>query len=679
MRDLSWLIAAVLMAVSVQGLELRVNGETTPGWVDRDEAIEVTIDPIPEAAEGRLAVMLGELDATELFARRGEALRYRPELMPLPTGRTELVVYLVERSGDWRELGRTTLSVRTRGGFEKVDWAPRLDLQGKSRFVDERTPGPGGDTWEDATAQADVRLDLERSGWTIGNRLNVVGVTNVEEALRFGQKGEDADRADLSNYSVRIGRGSGFFELGHVMFGDQQHLISNFASRGAVARLPIGSRFYLVGGAMNGTSIVGWDNIFGLDRREHRVEAVGLGMEIFPDSPGRFQIEGTWLDGSLLPRDDFNQSAVTDAETSQGWAVRVRSSYERITLDLGYSTSEFDNPFDPLLAPEEGIVPVEKVTRDARFANITLGLVRNRPVTENVSASLDMTLRYEWVEPLYRSVAAFAQADQDQRGVDLLLSLGPLYLQAGYAESEDNLDDIPSILKTRTRNTNFNATLSLGALFPRVGRSWLLPNFNYSGTGVHQFGDSIPVNGGFSASHVPDQMSLNHNAGLQWQGNGWRFGYQINLTDQDNRQPGREANDFTSLNHGWSVGWTPHPRIDLGLDVSRERAASLAEDLIDRNLRYGLNLSWRMTDRLSLGANYSLTDSENEPRTREGEDSSLNAEVAYRFELGEEHGLSSQMFVRYFDQTNRQRDRLFGFNVDNSSSTINGGLSFSFY
>ena len=59
-----------------------------------------------------------------------------------------------------------------------------------------------------------------------------------------------------------------------------------------------------------------------------------------------------------------------------------------------------------------------------------------------------------------------------------------------------------------------------------------------------QHGDGVPENGGFSVSHVPDQLNRNANLTLAWQRTVWSLGYRHNVVRQDNRQPGRELADL---------------------------------------------------------------------------------------------------------------------------------------
>src|SRR5690606_17423531 len=188
--------------------------------------------------------------------------------------------------------------------------------------------------------------------------------------------------------------------------------------------------------------------------------------------------------------------------------------------------------------------------RDARYADLYLDLVQNRMVGKH-AASLSLALRHERVDPQYRTVAAAVQSDIDQNVVEMTGFLGPLQVQLGHSRSEDNLDDIPSVLTTRTRRSNAGVGLALGGLFENAGGAATgLPVRGYNFDRVHQFGTGVPVNSGFSESHVPDHIGERHGVNLNWQGNAWTFGYRVEFSEQDNRQPGRESADFEHRVHG---------------------------------------------------------------------------------------------------------------------------------
>jgi hypothetical protein len=661
-------------------VELETGGEA---WVRRDAAIELELSAWPREEDGRLAVLLGDVDITELFARGDRGLVYRPALLALPEGEREIAVYLVTAAGEWRELARLPLRVLHPGGLEKIQ--PRLgfDFAARARLDEKpsRRAGPGGSPDEAASLQIGGGVSLARRGWNLEPQLQIVGVSHFSEALRFGTEGDDAPRVDLASYGVRLGRGRAALQLGNVGLEGERHLISSFQSRGLSLETPLGPRFDLALAAMNGTQIVGWDNPAGLDESRHQVLAGRIGAQVLPPRFGNLRLEASFLDGSLLPRSPYTGNAVTDAEENRGWGARIQggTAGRKVRFEGGFAQSRFDNPADPLLAQGLHLVPVESEERRARFAELWLTPIE-RSTPDGRFTLLSMSLRHERVEPQYRSVAAFVQADREQNSIELQAGWRSAALQLAASEGRDNLDDLPNLLTTDTRRRAASATLPLAAMAGRPERPRLwLPSISYAFERLHQAGTGIPPNSGFAASHVPDQLSESHTAMLEWQGPLLRGGARFTASDQDNRQPGRERADFSSSTEAVFLSATIAQALDLGIDVAREELLNRELARRDETRRYGLNLLWRLPLRMTFHAIVSRQDAGDRPRTRRSENLSLYAQWAWQFERRTKRvGLfSGQLFLRYDDQSSEASDRIFGVRSDFASRTVTTGLTWS--
>lgn len=196
---------------------------------------------------------------------------------------------------------------------------------------------------------------------------------------------------------------------------------------------------------------------------------------------------------------------------------------------------------------------------------------------------------------------------------------------------------------------------------------------------VHQFGTGVPVNSGFSESHVPDHIGERHGVNLNWQGNAWTFGYRVEFSEQDNRQPGRESADFEHRVHGANLSLSLYEGLDVYFDVSFERSFSIEAQRIDRNRNYGFGLSWAVTKDLNFSGTVALAKSFDEPRTSENETTNLDLSLSYRlhWQTGTGRALGGQLFVRYTDFDMAARDRLFGFDFDTRTRMVIGGINFS--
>jgi len=654
-------------------------------WHSRDAVIRLTPSRPLEAHEGRFAVLIGSTDLTDLFEWRDRSLVYDSRTLPLPAGENELAVFVVSADGEWREAMRTTLRVLTQGGFKQASFSPQFDAQGTSALDHDFQPaGSGVPPSDDASMNLMLNGTLVKNDWRFAARVHTLGVSAHEKALRYGEEGEDAPRVDLSDYSLRIDRlddQRAYFELGHVTHGQHRHLMPGFASRGAIIGAPLGAGGTARFAALSGTSIVGWNNITGLARSDHRILTAGLGWQLVPARPGALSIDVDYLDGSLLPRSAFNAGTITDAETSQSWGVRAAGATEsgRLRFDAGFARSRFHNPFDPTLAFDLDVVPVREEERDARYVDLFWDMVQNRLVGRH-AANLSLALRHERIDPQYRTVAAFVQSDIDQNVIEMTGLLGPLQLQLAHARAEDNLDDLPSVLTTKTRRSNAGVGLALSGLFIETNAltRWL-PVLSYNFDRVHQFGAGVPINSGFNESHVPDQVSARHAASVSWQGNAWMFGYRVEMSEQDNRQPGRQQADFEHRLHGANLSLSLLQGLDVSFDVSHERSYSVEALRFDRTRNYGFGLAWSITKALHFSGSVALSETFDQPRTSENESTNLDLNLSYRlhWQTSEGRGVGGQLFVRYTDFDIASRDRLFGFANDTRTRIVIGGINFS--
>ena len=652
------------------------------GWIGRRQTLDFVLSREVVASEGRIAILIGGLDISDLLEPSPGVRRYRARLAPLPSGEQEVVVALVSGS-EWKEVARLTLRVLTPGGFEKAEVAPKIDLTLKGQLSEGHVPGdaaPPRRTFQDLTGQANLGIELARAPATFGLQMGVQGAERVEDRLRFGERGTEADRIDLASWAMKLTVPWATLEGGHLSVGASRHLINGFSSRGGRAVFSLGP-VTLSFAALNGSSIVGWDNFFGLETAEHRVYAGTLGLELVPSAPGTLRVDTTLVDGSLLPRSNVNRGFVSDAETSRGGGVSLASSLfaGRIRVEGGYSRNRFEAPPDPLLEQGVKVGPLAPTWRSASFASANVDVLKG--VTLGVSTPVTFTLAYrrERIDPQYRSVAATVQSDQQQDVVEANAGLGPAALQLSYAWLEDNLADLTSILKTKTRRAAAQVALPLGALGGNPAPAWWLPQVSWSVNQTHQVAGNAPQGGGFSPTQLPDQVSLGQTAAVEWNAGPARFGWHLDYSDQDNRQVGRETADFLNTANVASISLTPSPKVDLGLQVGWDRAVAKETGGVDRTKRYQVTFGLRPLSPLSLATNASRTDGGNDADTASSRIWNIDAQAAWRFEPPRrgKHGLTGQILLRYAFQETRTRDVLLGVATFRKTWVVSSGISLS--
>lgn len=683
------LLAATLRETAAEELTV------TAGWdeqtfVGARDRIEVKLGRALTAEDGRIGLVLDSTDLTGLFRPLETSLVYGPNSVALPAGEHELVVSRVSASGEWTEIARLKLKVRTRGGFDTASVVPVADVANKGQVAEGHhpdEPAPPRTTFQDFTAQVGFRTEHVRDDFAIRTNVNVTGVSFRDEALRFGTMGLEAPRIDLAAWGVEVQKGWAKLTAGQVAIGSQRHLASAFASRGLVLTLSPGRVFSLQAGVMNGTAIVGWDNVLGVATEEHQVRTATLGVELVPSRPGGFRLELSALDGSVQPLSGFTQGAIQSAEKSRGGAVRLlfAEPSQSLVVDAGFSRTRFRAAKDPQLEEDLEVLEIPDETRNAQYADVTVTPFPTITVSPTTQASFSVALHHERVEPQYRSVAAFTQADRMQNGVDVNGTLGPLALQGSFQWLEDDLDELPNILKTKTNRSAGNLALSLPVLFGREGTpaAWA-PSITLNGERIHQYGADVPENADAVLSFIPDLVGTVAGAQVAWQLSTVQLGYRFGWSFQDNRQPDREQADLRTTTNGITASVAPLASIGLQVEVAFERADNLETGRSDRTRRLSGSLSWQPFSRTSLSVSASTTLGRDRERTSENDSEELAAEAAQGFALGKllplsGEGVRGRVFVRYASRRASSFDRTFGFDSFASGWQWNTGVSLSLF
>lgn len=601
----------------------------------------------------RLAMVIGNTDVSAGLELAGTRARFRPVGWRLPAGDAEVVTYLVDAAGGWREIGRAPLKVATRLGFERARVAPSIDLNSTGQLDHSVDPGqvPGRGAYQDLTVRIGIENSVAHRGWELQAQGNVVGVTQESQRLRWAARQIDAPALDLADYRVQVARGGVRLALGNVTAGANRHLINGFGSRGLSAGVRLGPVASFDAAVVNGSNVVGWSNPLGLARSDHRIALGTLSLELLPNRPGGLHVDVSGLDGSLLPETGFTQGAATDAEESRGFGFQVMASdaRQRVRFSGGIARSRFVNPGDPLLFGDTAVVAVQPTTRSARYGELGLQLLQDLKLGGTTAASLAATVRHERVDPLYRSVGGYLQSDVQNDGLDLTGSVGALSFQAAATAARDNLGKLAAVLTSRTRTRSVSVAAPLGQLLGLPPTVWALPALNYSWQRTRQYGEGLPDEGGFQATHVPDQWSTAQTGSAAWSAPTWTLTYRWNQSFQDNRQTGRESADFRGIVHGVSLGLNAIRGLTPSLDVSVERQKNFESGLTQRTERFGGSAQAQLTRTTAFSGSVSEAwgfDPFADQRTRNTE---FQVELSQGFNLYRrvDGGTQARVFVRY--------------------------------
>jgi len=714
--------ALVITSEAAEPQELAVTANFVDQEVSSDFTLTITLNrPL---TEGRVAIMIGQTDFTNLFVPDGTSLNYLPRLLPLPAGNSAVRVFLVSPSNAWRELTQWTLRVKTApladsgqqetagqaqipttdptqsAAPKRYGFLPSLTLGLKSQVGARFFPAsnrPERPTFNDLTLQASIKSEFDLESIKNQSQFEMIGSSFQKEALRFGLLGPDAPQLDLSSYLMQFQMGTGKLQVGHTSFGTNRHLINNYGSRGLSFTMPLGTRSDFSVAALNGTSTVGWGNFVGLNQSKHQMISATLGFELLSQRPGGLRLEAAALHGSLLPVAGFNQGVINDAEQSDGASLRLSAidRAQRLKFEGGVTRSRFNNPADQLLNQNFQVVPVRETTRNAFYLDTSYALLKDHKLSEKSLANLNLNFRLERVDPLFRSVAAITQADRFQHEIEMTGSIGEITATVSHQQFHDNLGDIPTLMTTLSQRYAVIVAIPLSSVrlmlddpvdqsdrSNQANPSIWLPRLAYSMNRFHQFGRTLPLNGGFdNPNQVPDQISTIHEFISEWQFQKWRLTYRLNQSQQDNRQPGREAADLRNLVNGVTFGLNPRPDFDLNFDLNIESAKNFEILRTDRTLRAGVNTNWRLTPKITINAIISNTVAGDLARTSRNRNTEFDLQWMYQFTRGESgwRKVHGHFFIRYADRYARMRDFLFGLDNLTRLKTLNCGINFVFF
>ncbi len=728
-----------------------------------ETAIEISLNRKLNPSE-KIAVTLEQTDISGLFSQTENRLIYNATLLSLPSGKLSLTVFVIESSGNWKEISRFSLSVEKKEIVETVkpsvtlETAKTNEIKPETNDIKAQTPTttepksensetgktsetikpeesktevatPGETptetpaetektkrfnflpsftfgikslpfqsnfpldarpaeraTFTDFTLSGSLKNEVKMGKFTSESNFDFAGSSFKPETLQFGALGREAPDVDLASYLMNVQIGKAKIAFGHTSFGNNKHLVSSFSSRGFSFTMPINKYFDISAGILNGTSVLGLGNFFGVTKIRHQVQGATLGIEFFPKRQNAMRLEITGFNAYLQALNGVSEGRINDAERSRGFGLRFLTSdkSERFKAEFGYSLSRFFNPQDTELDPDGNAVPLPAVIRSAHYLETSYQVLKDLKLTKTKNLNLTLLFKYEFVEPLYKSVGASASADKFTHDYAVDASIGEITFQAGHTRFNDNLGNIPSILKSLTRGNRFAVALPLNAIFTKPDKpSPFLPRLGYSYDQTLQFGAGIPVNGGFEIdiSTIPNQLNTNQNFTSAWQFKKVNLDYTYNRTFADNRQQGSEQADQIGYAHGVTVGVNPSEILSFNVGLNFDNSTNL--ELIQTNktktLTLGMNL--QPFKNATFSGNFSNTLAGDAANIINNKNANFDAQFAYNFnvEKSKFKKFGMQMFVRFADVFSRSQNFSVDVNDRTRTKTLNAGMTFNFF
>lgn len=680
--------------------------ETTPAPEEKDPTLEIDKASIsqqlePSSTSKEPAIEIAE--SNNINAPEDTNASSATELTETPDSQTSETSFVSEETTEERD----------------VSLKSRFNISTNSQLL-ESTSGDAqpsdSPVFIDTKIEAGFDLKAKKGIWELNATANFLGVTNQEEALRFDKLDNQAPSFDLNDYIIESTIGPVTLSLGDQCYGNHPLLIDNFCSRGVGLKAKISEHIDISFATLRSTSIVGFGDITGLQDFGNTLTAATLGIDLLKNNAEGVRIEFTYMDGVRKAKENFNIGEVVDAEKSNGFGVRLRGSDNsgRFRFDAAWARSRFTNPNndnqllfdnvqstdgsfgendfgldnsfnpdpDPLLnnvASELNQirpVAVEATTKTAYSLEASYDLFQNISLGNDKTFSLNINGCHERIADQFQSLGAAVSTGQQQTLIGLSGELAGANFQFEQSWQEDNLDNVATILKTKTRSTSFSLGLPLQSMF-NTEKVWV-PNLNYSYQRVHQFGANVPFPdlSGFDPTEIPDQISIDHQFSAEWSSQNWSLSYTLSHSSQDNRQPSRELADFITTDHQLAFSLQPTSTLQLNVGYGFNRANSVEEGITRVTHGPTLGLTWQFFPNASLALNYNLTINSDSLNQSFARSDALEAALNWQFQVGQSG--TGNAFLRFSRQTNLNRDNQFGFNSNAKTTTVTAGVSFSF-
>lgn len=681
------LVAVTLSSlVSVSSAEINLLDDTSDGWLKTNQNFRVQVDSI--ATDG-LLFFIGDTDVTSFFSRESDSIySYDALELPLPSGKSTLTVY-----ADSNEVGSTELQVLSKSGFSISKVTPAVEINFNSKLSDSRSgdsPPPDRTTYNDIDSSIRFESEHEKNGLSVKSSSNILSTSNREAALRFGERGEDAPKIDLSEYIVTAVKNKTRVQLGHISQGNHPLLVDNLSNRGLTVEKQIGERVTVGFAAQSGREITGYSDILGFTTNESKIYTGTFGIDLLKERPGGAKLELSYINGTTIAESNFDEGQVPTAEDNSGYGIRLTTTSKsgKLTTDTAYARSRYNNPTEGTLEFNgEKLVDVKPTSDNAYYTNISYQLLQDHKLNNTISTDLSVNLRYSRVDSEYQSLAASPNPDEELKEVGFNGQLGLVGFQAKYTNSRDNLENIASILTTETNSTELSFTTSLKDFVdtenPDSFSHKLLPALSLSAQRVHQHALNSPdtdISDFNDNSHLPNQVNLTIVNDLTWGFDKWDVGYQTEWSNQNNKQLGRDAADFKTLGHSVNTTYRPNENITLGASIGRIRNSDLEQGIIRYDNTYSLNLDWNISNKVTLSAGYNRNRNNDDKDISKSLNTTNDLKLSYQFNLPTQIGkkLPGQAFIRYARQSAKTSDNQQDFQTNAADSAVYVGINLSF-
>ena len=616
-------LASALLIATAQGHAIAQTASPPAiNLIWEGSVLRVTLSQPSFQAGAEYALMIGDQDLTALATILSEqSFEIDLKGIGLGVGAQKLQVLTPGVSSSPRVLASADLNIPAGTAQPAVNLAalgvaPQNEEEGlrssitvgvKSRLQNSvqtaATPAAGAaaitqprNTFVDLTTQMALQYNGKLADGQMSAQANLAGSSFQQEALRFGNAGNQADKLDLASYDVQWRNEQLRLALGHLSHGNHPLLASGIGNRGLGAVWKFNPSWDIGASLQAGSSVVGFPNPTGLAQVNNRIRQMSVGWTLWPESPQRLRTEVSVFSGDQTPQLQAGIGQIAETAKSHGWGLRLMGSTpdDRGRAEWSWATSTYRAPVNNagFAAPQ--------AQGQASALQLSYDVLRNHSFSPDSAWPLSVTAQYrnEWADRAYRSLGAGVAGDFSNQSLQFNGTLGAVGWQLGWTTRHDNTDGDANLPRNLADTSQLGLNLPLAQWW---GPAW--PSIAYNMMRGHNRMDPGRLPVGFPAFAVADLKQAQDGIELTWSVDQWTWGLRLQNVKQDNRD--LNNNDTATRDHDLTWSWQAMPTLQLNGSIGRGKDFS-STALIDRqrnNLQIGAN--WRFGQRWAFAANWS--------------------------------------------------------------------------
>ena len=598
----SWIFSLLLLAALPAQAALEWQPEfvqpTDRTYRSPEEALRLFIPPgVPVETLQVLSLELDGIDVTAMITTEGDHAIYTP-VRPIAWGKHQLRLVENSADGDIIERGFWEFEVRKSENFREASLDINASVDISERIGDNHLNYLPNKT--QATGSVTLTNNLANNDWR--SEVSIPLLYNTEAIER---------KVELGDYLAGWQRKSFQTQLGHHAIAADNLIMSGFQRRGLSASYTLPDNTLLTGFAMRGSQVSGFERGLGLGDSTDRIQG-GMVTAYPVQTEGKtVEVSASYLSGDAP---DFGVG-IAGGDTYTGgdaWSIHVDSLslQNRLRARGEFARSAYD--FDG-----------NGANKDEKDHAYSLLLSYKPWLEKEVNGQyIDWTFSAEYKRfgTFFRTVAnPGAVADRKMGRLSSDLTWGAWELRAQVAQESDNVEDIATLPRIRTRLGALSASYSPPSDYDDEGNPLLKwygqPSYSLNTTLQKQKTTQHASAASTTSTDIQTNV-VGFTANFGYESWNWGLGHTWMRIDDDSLFAGTPStddivNNSTSLNASFAftenyqlspqVSWDKTKYMDLGYNDQRLLWAIGLDAIfipgkLTGRLNYDMNRSWVSDD-----------------------------------------------------------------------------------